>query len=125
MQQRFLIQTFKIMANHPKYDLKSTSDEQFMFNLTASNGEIILTSERYTAKHSAMNGIESVKENAQKEERFEKLESSAGEPYFVLKAGNHEVIGRSEMYSSNQACQNGIESVMKNAPIAEVEDNAS
>lgn len=37
---------------------------------------------------------------------------------FNLKAGNGEIIGKSEMYSSKSACENGIQSVMKNAPEA-------
>ena len=43
-------------------------------------------------------------------------------PMFNLKAGNGEIIGTSEVYSSMDACRNGIESVMKNAPIAALED---
>lgn len=43
-----------------------------------------------------------------------------GLPFFNLKATNGQVIGKSEMYSSVAACENGIESVKKNAPEAEV-----
>jgi len=43
-------------------------------------------------------------------------------PYFVLKAANGEPIGKSEVYSSEAAAKNGIESVKKNAPIAGTED---
>ena len=39
---------------------------------------------------------------------------------FDLKAGNGEVIATSEVYSSKAACLNGIESVKKNAPVAEI-----
>lgn len=41
---------------------------------------------------------------------------------FDLKAGNGEVIANSEVYESENACRNGIESVRKNAPIANLED---
>ena len=41
---------------------------------------------------------------------------------FDLKAGNGEVIATSEVYNSEAACRNGIESVAKNAPVAAVED---
>ena len=41
---------------------------------------------------------------------------------FNLKAGNGEIIATSEVYSSESACKNGIESVRKNAPIANLED---
>lgn len=106
-----------------KYDLKKSSDGQFMFNLKAANGEIILTSERYKAKASAQNGIESVKTNSADDVRYDRREASNGQPYFVLKAGNGEIIGTSERYSSTQAMENGIASVKKNGPVAAVEDN--
>ena len=41
---------------------------------------------------------------------------------FVLKAGNGEIIGVSETYSSESACKNGVESVRKNAAAAGLED---
>ncbi|HAF60900.1 MAG TPA: hypothetical protein DCK95_01070 [Anaerolineaceae bacterium] len=104
-----------------KIELKN-SKGQFMFNLKASNGKIILTSERYTTKSGAMNGIESVKKNSKLDGQYERLESKKGEPYFVLKAKNNEPIGRSEMYSSKSAIENGIASVKENAPSAEIVD---
>ncbi len=107
-----------------KYEIKKTSDDQFMFNLKAGNGEIILTSERYTAKASAENGIRSVQENSQKDERFDRLESKSGQPYFNLKAGNGEIIGTSEMYSSEAARDNGIASVKTNGPTTTIDDQA-
>lgn len=41
---------------------------------------------------------------------------------FDLKAGNGQVIATSEVYTTMQACENGIDSVKKNAPIAAIED---
>ena len=41
---------------------------------------------------------------------------------FDLKAGNGEVIATSEVYTTESACRKGVESVIKNAPIANVED---
>ena len=41
---------------------------------------------------------------------------------FDLKAGNGEVIATSEVYTSEQGCLNGIESVRKNAVDAKLED---
>ncbi|NLR76001.1 YegP family protein [Leeia aquatica] len=101
-----------------KFELKSTSNGGFMFNLKAGNGQFILTSEVYTTRAAAENGIESVKKNAADASRFERREAKNGEPYFVLKAGNGQEIGRSEMYSSTAAMENGIQSVQNNAPDA-------
>lgn len=105
------------------YVLKKTGNGQFMFNLQAGNGEIILTSESYTAKASAENGIESVRQHSPDDDRYERKTPAGGQPSFVLKAANGEPIGRSETYSSTQDMENGIESVKKNGPLAEVRDD--
>ncbi len=99
-----------------KYEIKTTANDKWMFNLKAGNGEIILTSELYTTKAACQNGIESVQKNSPLVERYEIRESRKGEPYFVLKAANHQIIGQSEMYSSMAACKNGIASVQANGP---------
>jgi len=105
-----------------KFEIKKASDGQFFFHLKAGNGEIILASERYQAKGGAENGIASVKKNAPLDERYERLTAKNNAPYFVLKAANHEIIGQSEMYSSEAARDKGIESVKANAPEATVVD---
>jgi uncharacterized protein YegP (UPF0339 family) len=104
------------------YELKLAAGNQFLFNLKAANGEVILTSETYHAKESALNGIESVRTNGAHDEQFERKESTSSQPYFVLKAKNHQVIGKSQMYASASAMENGIESVKKNAPVATLHD---
>ncbi len=105
-----------------KFELKKSKSGQFMFTLKASNGQVVLTSEQYKAKASAVNGIQSVQRSAQKDANFEVRSSAKKEPYFVLKAANKEIIGRSEMYSSTSSMKGGIASVKKNAPGARVED---
>ena len=103
-----------------KFEVKTRKDGQFQFNLKASNGQIILTSEAYTTKAACLNGSESVKKNSQDEKRFEKTQSESGKFHFNLKATNGQVIGSSQMYASEASCDNGIQSVAKNAPDAEV-----
>jgi len=99
------------------------SEDQFLFNLKAAgNSEIILTSERYTRKESAREGIVAVQANAALPSRFRRRTSRAGEPYFVLKGGNGEVLGTSEMYSSAAARDGGIEAVRTHAVAATVDD---
>ncbi|XZG71243.1 YegP family protein [Chitinibacteraceae bacterium HSL-7] len=105
-----------------KFEIKQAKDGQYMFNLKAGNGQVILTSELYRAKDSALNGIESVRKNAGDDARYERRENAKGEPYFILKAANHQEIGRSEYYSGKSAMENGIESVKTNAPEAAVVD---
>ncbi len=105
-----------------KFELKQSKDGQFMFNLKAANGQVILTSELYKTKASAEGGIESVRKNSAREGAFEIKANSKGEPYFILKATNGQEIGRSEYYSSTSAMENGMASVSKNAPEANIND---
>lgn len=105
-----------------KFEISQSKNDKYMFNLKAGNGQVILTSQMYESKASALNGVESVKTNGGNDARFERATSSAGQPYFTLKAANGQVIGRSEMYSSNAAMENGIQSVKNNAPDASVVD---
>ena len=101
-----------------------------MFNLKASNGEIILTSEVYSSERSCLKGVASVVKNAPaaavedqtaegftpaKCPKFEIYTDKAGEFRFRLKASNGQIIGASESYKAMTSCTGGIESVRKNA----------
>ena len=103
-----------------KFVIKVRKDGEFQFNLLATNGQVILTSEGYTTKSACLNGIESVKKNAQDEERFDKKVAKNGKPFFNLVAKNGQVVGASQMYASERTMLAGIASVMRNAPDAPV-----
>ena len=105
-----------------KYDVRTSSDGQHYFNLKAADGKVTLTSERYTTKANALNGIRSVQQNATVPARFDRRTSIAGDPYFVLRARNGGPIGRSEMYTSKSGRDNGIRSDATNAPVARLDD---
>ncbi len=108
-----------------KFVISTRNNGDYQFNLKAGNGEIILTSQGYSSKASCGNGIESVRKNSTDDNRYEKKTSSNDKHYFVLKAGNGEIIGNSQMYESTSGRDNGIESVKKNAPDATVEEQVS
>jgi uncharacterized protein YegP (UPF0339 family) len=107
-----------------KFEIKKDKSDQFRFNLKASNGQVILSSEAYKTKSSCENGIASVKTNATDDGKYERKTAKDGSPYFNLKASNGQVIGSSEMYSSTSAMENGIASVKNNAPDAGIEDHS-
>lgn len=104
------------------YELSKSKDGQFRFVLKAGNAETILTSELYVAKASAENGIASVQKNCSDDDRYERLTAKDGSPYFTLKAANHQVIGNSQMYSSEAARDGGIASVKANGTSTQVKD---
>lgn len=105
-----------------KFELYTDKARETRFRLKASNGKVILASEGYKQKASALNGIESVRKNSGDDSRFERTETKNGKCRFNLKASNGQVIGTSETYESASARDNGIRSVAKNAPEAKVED---
>ena len=117
-----------------KFVIKKTNTG-IKFDLKAGNGEVIATSEVYTSEAACRKGIESVKKNAPvagvenqtvegyetvKHPKFEVYLDKAGEYRFRLKATNGEIIAVSEGYTALAGCDNGIESVKKNAPEAEI-----
>lgn len=87
-------------------------DKAYYFHLRANNGEIVLQSEAYTNRTGAVNGATSVKSNGVNAARYQLLEASNGQWYFVLKAANGAVIGRGELYASKYNAQRGIETVV-------------
>jgi uncharacterized protein len=107
------------------FELSNSSDGQFRFVLKAGNAETILTSELYKARNSAENGIASVQANCAVEERFDRKEATNGKFYFNLKAGNHQIIGTSQMYATAQSRDNGIASVQTNGTSTTIKDKIS
>ncbi len=101
-----------------KFELKVSKNGKYYFNLLAANGQIILSSEMYESKAAAENGISSIAKNAVDDGRYDRLTSKSGDPYFVVKAANGQVIGQSEIYTSTASMENGINSVKTNAPDA-------
>ena len=104
------------------YELSKSSNGQFRFVLKAANAETILTSELYTTRKGAEDGIASVQANSPLDERYERKSTKDGHPYFNLTAANHQIIGSSESYSSAAACDKGIASVKANGPTKVIKD---
>jgi hypothetical protein len=105
---------------HPEFQITSGKDDKLYFNLTAGNGQVILSSQGYKSKDGCENGIASVKKNSTNKKHFERKDSKGGQHFFVLKAANSKVIGKSQMYKSNESSENGIESIKTNAKQAKI-----
>ena len=106
-----------------KFEIKKDASGQFRFNLKATNGQVILSSEAYRQKPSCVNGIESVRKNSQDDANYDRKDAD-GKYRFKLRATNTLIIGVSESYNTSEAMENGIASVKKNAPDADLEDNS-
>ena len=117
-----------------KFVVKKTSTG-VKFDLKATNGQVIATSEVYSSEEACKKGIASVQKNApaaavedqtvegyaeEKHPKFEVYQDKAGEFRFRLKATNGQVIATGEGYKAKASCLNGIDSVKNNAPDAEI-----
>lgn len=96
------------------FEVKKNSSDEFSFNLKSGNHKVILSSQIYITRQGALGGVASVQQNASNDTRFNRLTAKSNEPYFVLKATNGEVIGKSEMYSNTSSMEDGIVSVKQN-----------
>lgn len=105
------------------FELNKSSDGQYRFVLKSDEAATILMSELYQAKSSAENGITSVQTNSPLEERYERKTASNGQAYFNLKAANHQVIGTSRMYATEQDRESGIAAAKSNGPTQTIKDN--
>lgn len=105
-----------------KFEIFKDKKGEFRFRLKSSNGEIVLASEGYKAKSSALNGAASVQKNCGDAACFEKKKASGGKYRFNLKARNHQVIGTSQLYKSEAACDNGIKAIARAAKGAKIDD---
>ena len=109
----------------------------FVFHLKAANKQTICTSQVYSSLATCKSGIESIRKNCgakiedqtlkdydpknpEKNPKYELYLDKAGEYRFRLKASNGENILSSQGYSGKSGCKNGIESIAKNAPDADV-----
>lgn len=118
-----------------KFVVKQSKSGGYVFNLKATNGQVIAVSQVYDTEAGCLNGVESVKNNApaanledqtvegyeeQKHPKFEVYTDKAGETRFRLKAKNGQIIATGEGYTTKAACLNGVESVRKNSVDAEI-----
>ncbi|MBQ6660863.1 MAG: YegP family protein [Lachnospiraceae bacterium] len=118
-----------------KFVIKKTKSG-VKFDLKATNGQVIATSEVYTTLTNCKKGIASVVKNApiaaiedqtvadfetKKNPKFEMYVDKKGEYRFRLKATNGQIVAVSEGYTTKPKCENGIASVAKNAVDAPIE----
>lgn len=111
--------------SNPRFEIFDGRNNQYYFRLKAGNGEIIGQSEGYTQKHSAKEGISSVKINSLLDSRFEIFEGQNNKFYFNLKGLNGQIILQSQGYTTRSGATNGKESVKTNASKATVIDITS
>ena len=98
---------------------KRDSDSPFSF-VFKDGDKVIIKSENYKAKKSALNGIESVKKNSQIDSRYELKTAKNGKFFFNIKASNGQIVGTSTFFDTEEERDKAIEKLKKEAPSAPV-----
>lgn len=119
-----------------KFEIKKSKDDRYVFNLYAANQVIVATSQVYSSSSSAMNGIKSVIENAEKAPvedqtlksyetlpypKWEIYQDKGGQYRFRLNASNGSCICHSQGYTTKASCKNGIDSIIRTSKNAEID----
>lgn len=103
-----------------KFEMYQGKDNELYFRLVENSGKILLSSEGYKLKDSAMNGIESVKKNLTLPNGIEKKETPNGKYFFNVKSTNGQVVGTSTMFDSVEQREKWINDIKKEALQLEV-----
>ena len=96
------------------YQLIEAANGNAAFHLRAGNHEVILNGSVLPSREAVLDAIEWVRTHGQNRERFEALRTAGGGRYFVLRAEDGRVMGRSEVYARSSGVDNGIASVQRN-----------
>jgi len=94
-----------------RFEVFQGEDKKFYFHLRAANGEIILVSQAYTAKSSAISGISSVETNGVSTSHWTVFSAINGDYGIRLKAGNGATIGSGELYVSQSNANKGVTTI--------------
>lgn len=104
------------------FELMRTDTGRFTFNLQAATGEIILTSGLYDSRLAAAEGIAMVIASAHDDAHYERRIAANDQPYFVLRSGSGDFLGKSGSYDSDVSRENGIRFVVRSAAEATLRD---
>lgn len=85
---------------NPKYQIYRDRFQLDRFQLISEEGEVLLTSEPYSAKHIAEIGVISCQDFCSDPRNYIKRDTLEDEYYFVLKSSKNEVLGVSPAYKS-------------------------
>lgn len=102
------------------FEVFTGSNKELYFRLVDNSGKIILSSEGYKQKDSALNGIESVKKNLPLPTGIEMKESTNGKHFFNIKSTNGQVVSTSTMFDSVELRDKWLMEMKKEIPMMKV-----
>jgi len=106
----------------PRFIIYRGCNKKYYFELKTYNGEKILMSDGYEAKHCCIKGIVNAKENSSCDYRYDRRLAPSQQFYFILTKADGEALAISEMYSTTQSREDGIDAVKRDAAKATIQD---
>jgi len=93
-----------------KVDLWKSEDGQFRFHVESGNGRVLMTSEAYTSRSAALNGVLSVLDNGVDPAMYQVNKTESGKYNLRLRAANYEIIAFTQAYSTKSNATRAITS---------------
>ncbi|HUQ06583.1 MAG TPA: YegP family protein [Kofleriaceae bacterium] len=102
------------LASRPSVELWKGTDGQFRFHLLEKTQEVVFTSQGYSSRTSALNGLLSVLENGKQASQYTVNTAANGGSYFNLLAANKAVIATGEVHTTAAAAQADVQLALAN-----------
>lgn len=102
------------LSSRPSVELWKGTDGQFRFHLLEKSQEIVFTSQGYSSRTSALNGLLSVLENGKQAGMYQVLTAANGGSYFNLYAANRQVIATGEVHATAAEAQADVQTALTN-----------
>lgn len=93
-----------------KVDLWQSEDGQFRFHVVSGNGRVLLTSEGYTSRTGALNGLLSVLDNGVDPAMYLVNQTASGRFSLHLRAANNETLAFTQPYTTKSNATRAITS---------------
>jgi hypothetical protein len=115
-----IVEKQKVEENEKgKYQIYKEGPKAFFAKLVASNGQILLVTQKYASKQAALNGVESIK-NAIANQNFTISRDKQNRYQYKLYTVNKQLIVSGETYPQKANCLSSVQSVLRFSSLAKV-----
>lgn len=108
------------MPEKPLYEIVPSKDGKHYFHLKAPNGEVILAGRGYKTNSETVHAIASVMRFVLEDKSYIRRDSANGGHFFQLKTPSGRILGWSEMFTTKQAREKAIETVVSSCEYSDI-----
>ncbi len=104
-----------------RWTIEMKGEGEYMAKLSASNGEVMLSSEIYSSEDGARSGISTIIKGVESGQ-FVTYRDKSGNYYYKLKTANNRLLCVGEIYRAKDQCLRAVETVKRLAATAVISD---